>query len=194
MKYAIIIGLGVSICAASLQAAPAKLQSVYGKVFDAPGCKVEKFNMRDEAEPEGEAHNCPGPVSGVRTEYSFGGDWNPLTLIIDQKNYSLWEPMVEVGGFSGVGNRQGTIEWLFAPGKPRNRARLKALIVRFEGSVMGEDGNISGGRSQLSVIDLTPGKLCWRGNFNDNVSARKAAESGECKKPLEVETPIPVGQ
>jgi hypothetical protein len=191
MKFATIVGLGLGLCSTLAGAAPAKLQPVYGKVFDAPGCKVEKFNMRDEAEPEGEAHDCPGPISGVRTEYAVGGDWNPLTLTIDKKNYSLWSPMVKVGSFSGVGNKTGTIEWLFAPGKPRNRARLKALIVRFEGGVMNEDGNFTGSRSQLSVIDLTPGKLCWRGNFDTNAAAREAAENGQCKELIEIEAPAP---
>jgi hypothetical protein len=170
---------------ASAQAVPAKLQSVYGKVFDAPGCKVEK-DEGGENGPASEEYDCPGPVAGVRTILLTGSDWDNLTLVMDKKNYSLWEPMVAVGSFSGVGNRQGTIEWLFAPGKPRNRTRLKALIVRFEGAVMGDDGNFKGGRSQLAVFDLTAGKPCWRGNFDDNVAARTAAESGQCQAPLQV--------
>jgi hypothetical protein len=176
------------LLSSAADAAPAKLQPVYGKLFDAPGCKVD-IDEGSEDGPAGEEYDCPGPIAGVRTVLLTGGDWDHLLLKLDGESYSLWGPMADVGSFSGVGNREGIVEWLFAPGKQRNRARLKSFIVRFEGAVMGEDGNFKGGRSQLAVFDLTQGKLCWKGNFGDNAAARKAATDAPCKTMLKAEDP-----
>jgi hypothetical protein len=184
MHYKFLFAFACLALPTTATAAPAKLTSVYGKLFDAPGCKVDAYAGGDDG-PASEEHDCPGPIAGVRTILSTGSDWDHLAVVMDKKHYTLWEPMVAVGGFSGVGNRKGTIEWLFNSAKGRKRANLAGLIVRFEGAVMGADGNISGSRSQLAVFDLTAGKPCWRGNFNDNVSARNAAEAGTCKAPLQ---------
>jgi hypothetical protein len=188
MKFAVMIGLGAALSGTFLAAAPAKPTSVYGKLFDAPDCKVD-IAEGDENGPSSEEYDCAGPIAGVRTVLLTGNDWDHLWLKLDGKSYSLWEPMVSVGSFSGVGNRKGIVEWLFAPGKPHNRARLKSFIVRFSGAVMGEDGNFKGDRSQLAVFDLTQGKLCWKGNFGNNTAARKAATDAPCKTMLKAEDP-----
>jgi hypothetical protein len=179
--------LGLLICANAATAAPPKLQSVYGKVTDGPDCAFEE-SATDENDT---MYDCPGPVDGVRTLLHRGGDWDHLSLSVDGQRYSLWGPMVEVGSWSGVGNDKGVVEWLFTPGKPRNRAKLKAFIVRFEGTRLNADGEATGTNSQLAVFDLNVGRLCWKGNFADNASAREAAATAVCKAPLVPAEPDP---
>lgn len=182
-------GLSITICANAASAAPPKLQSVYGKITDGPDCAYEASAF-EESEL---MYDCPGPVAGVRTLLHRGADWDHLYLYADGQRYSLWEPMVAVGSWSGVGNKKGVVEWLFAPGKPRNRAKLKAFIVRFEGTRLNADGEATGTRSQLAVFDLNAGNVCWKGNFADNASARKAAVSSACKAPLVPSEPTSPG-
>ena len=173
------------ICASAASAAPSKLQSVYGKITDGPDCAYEQ----SATEENDIAYDCPGPVSGVQTLLHRGGDWDHLHLFVDGKRYSLWEPMIAVGSWSGVGNKKGVAEWLFMAGKPRNRATLKAFIVRFEGTRMNADGEARGNNSQLAAFDLSPGALCWKGNFATNVAARRAVTDGACKTMLEASDP-----
>ena len=172
--------LGLLLCANAALAAPSSLQPVYGKITDGPDCAYEQ----SATEENDILYDCPGPVSGVRTLLHRGGDWDHLSLLIDDQRYSLWEPMVAVGSWSGVGNKKGVVEWLFAAGKPRNRAALKALIVRFEGTILNADGDTKGTRSLLAVFDLSAGRLCWKGNFANNTAARKAATNAACKSGL----------
>lgn len=166
-------------------AASPGLQSVYGEIIDGPECAYEQ----SATEENDIVYDCPGPVAEVRTLLHRGGDWDHFYLIIDGHRYSLWEPMVAVGTWSGIGNKKGVVEWLFATGKPRSRAKLKSLIVRFEGTVLNADGEAMGTRSQLAVFDLTKGELCWKGNFPSNASARKAATSAVCKSGMRVSEP-----
>lgn len=177
LKYSV---LGLLLCTSGALASPAKLQSVYGKITDGRECAYEQ----SATEEKDILYDCPGPVAEVRTLLHRGDDWDHLYLTIDSHRYSLWEPMVAVGTWSGVGNKKGVVEWLFAAGKPRSRAKLKSLIVRFEGTVLNADGEAKGTRSQLAVFDLTTSKLCWKGNFATNAAARKAVINAACKSSL----------
>jgi hypothetical protein len=180
--------LAFTICASAASAAPTKLQAVYGKITDGPDCAYEQ----SATEENDLMYDCPGPVAGVRTMLHRGGDYDHLYMLIDGQRFSLWEPMVAVGAWSGVGNKKGIVEWLFTSGKPLNRSKLKAFIVRFEGTMLNADGEATGTRSQLAVFGLSAGSLCWKGNFPDNATARKAAINEDCRaalNPSEPETP-----
>lgn len=167
------------------QAAPAKLHSVYGKITDGPDCAYEQ----SATEENDLMHDCPGPTGGVRTMLHRGADWDHLYVLIDGRRYSLWGPMVAVGTWSGVGNKNGLVEWLFTDRNRRDRAQLHGLIVRFEGTALNANGDAAGTRSALAVFNLIAGKLCWIGNFKTNQEARKAARSTACKAPLSVSEP-----
>lgn len=180
MRYLPIAAL---VAATAAQAAPSL--SIYTKLADSNECAAEISALAGSG--GGEAYDCPGPVANVGTLLLTGSDWDHLHLLIDGKQYSLWEPMVAVGSWSGLGNKQGIAEWRFSGKKPRSRASLQAFIVRFEGTVMGSDGNAKGTRSQLAVFGLTPGKICWKGNYATNAAARKAATGAPCQKMLTAE-------
>jgi hypothetical protein len=186
MKPAYCAGLLASIVALAEPASAARLQSVYSKITDGADCAFEQ----SATEESDLMYDCPGPVAGVSTLLHRGADWDHLYLSIDGQSYSLWAPMVTVGSWSGLGNKKGLVEWLFTPGKPRNRAQLKALIVRFEGTMLDADGNAKRTRSQLAVFGLSAGSLCWKGNFGDNAKARAAVATTACKAPLEPETVV----
>jgi hypothetical protein len=177
--------LGLSVCAIAASAAPPTVYSVYGKITDGPDCAFEQ----SATEENDVMYDCPGPVPGVRTLLHRGGDWDHLYLFIDGQRFSLWEPMVAVGIWSGVGNKKGLVEWLFVTGKPRSRARLKALIVRFEGTLIDKNGDANATRSQLAVFNLNAGKLCWKGNFATNAAARTAVANAACKSDITVSEP-----
>ncbi len=181
-KDSLLLGCAFSLLlyANAASAAPAKLQSVYGKITDRPDCAYEV----SATEENDLMYDCPGPVAGVRTLLHRGGDYDHLYLFIDGQRFSLWEPMVSVGAWAGVGNKKGVVEWLFAAGNPRSRAKLKAFIVRFEGTRLNADGEAAGTRSQLAVFGLSAGGLCWKGNFADNVTARQAVVNAACEAPL----------
>lgn len=181
--------LGLSVCATVASAAQPTLQSVYGKITDGPDCAYEQ----SATEENDILYDCPGPVSGVRTLLHRGGDWDHLYLFIDGQRFSLWEPMVAVGTWSGVGNKKGIVEWLFANGKPRSRSNLVGLIVRFEGTVLNKNGDATGTRSQLAVFDLNAGAYCWKGNFAGNAAARRAVTTATCKAILEATEPDSTG-
>lgn len=164
----------------AVTAAPAKLHSVYGKITDGPDCAYEQSATQEDDL----MYDCPAPTEGVRTLLHRGDDWDHLYVLIDGKRYSLWEPMVAVGTWSGLGNKNGLVEWLYSDNKRRGRVQLSGLIVRFEGTTLNADGDAAGTRSALAVFNLSAGKLCWVGNFKNNVAARNAAQSGACKAPL----------
>jgi hypothetical protein len=184
-KLLSIFLLGSLLSADLVLAASPKLQSVYSKITDGPECAYEQ----SATEENDILYDCPGPVADVRTLLHRGDDWDHLYLTIDGARYSLWEPMVAVGTWSGVGNKKGLVEWLFVAGKPRSRASLKSLIVRFEGTILNTDGDAMGTRSQLAVFDLTKGGLCWKGNFAENTAARKATKHGVCKSEITLSEP-----
>jgi hypothetical protein len=171
---------GSALCADFAFAASPGLQSVYGEITEGPDCAYEQ----SATEEKDILYDCPGPVADVRTLLHRGDDWDHLYLLMDGHRYSLWEPMVAVGTWSGVGNKKGVVEWLFVAGKPRSRAKLKALIVRFDGTVLNADGEAKGTRSQLAMFDLSEGNLCWKGNFANNAAARKAVVNAACKSSL----------
>jgi hypothetical protein len=169
-----------SLAITSLAAKPAAENFTYSKLFDAPGCVIEK-SPDGGGEPESETYTCPGPVSGVRTELLTGSDWDHLYILLDGQKYSLWGPMTQVGSWSGVGNAKGLAEWGFAPGKPRTRGNLRSFIVRFSGTLLSNGGETQKQRSQLAVFGLNKGRICWRGNVGDNAAARALAATSTCK-------------
>jgi hypothetical protein len=162
----------------ALMLAAAPQTSIYTRLTNSNICAVEVSALAEEGGDE--KYDCPGPVANVGTLLHRGADWDHLYLRIDGQQYSLWEPMVAVGSWSGFGNKNGLAEWRFVGGKPKTRATLTTFIVRFEGTMLDKDGNGAGTRSRLAVFGLTPGSLCWKGNYVDNVSARKAAVSAPC--------------
>jgi hypothetical protein len=187
-KRGLLLGcvLSMSICA---NAAPLKLQSVYSKITEGPDCAYEQ-SATEESDIK---YDCPGPVAGVRTLLHRGGDYDHLAVFIDGQQFSLWEPMVSVGAWAGIGNKKGVVEWLFIGRKPLSRSTLKALIVRFEGTRVNADGEAAGTRSELAVFELNAGKLCWKGNFADNAAARRAVLNADCKAPLNPAEPDSAG-
>lgn len=184
MRFGYLLAPTLLFAAGAQAAGPT---SVYTKLTDSNECAAEISAL--EGNDGSESYDCPGPVAGAGTLLITGGDWDHLHLLIDGNQYSLWEPMVAVGSWSGIGNKLGIAEWRFKNGKTKSRASLQAFIVRFEGTVMGNDGNAKGTRSELAVFGLAPGKICWKGNFATNAAARKAATSGACKTMLKAETP-----
>lgn len=184
MRFGYLLASALIFAASAQAAGPT---SVYTKLTDSNECAAEISAL--EGSDGGESYDCPGPVAGTGTLLVTGGDWDHLHLLIDDKQYSLWEPMVAVGSWSGIGNKQGIAEWRFKNGNTKSRASLQAFIVRFEGTVMGSDGNAKGTRSELAVFGLTSGKICWKGNYATNATARKAATSAACKTMLTAETP-----
>ena len=89
--------------------------------------------------------------------------------------------MTQVGGLSGLGNKNGIVEWVFHTQNPATRDTLDGLIV---------DKN-NKNRNALAVFDLHKDRVCWKGNYIDNNAARKALESAKCKTPLIPETVQP---
>ncbi len=183
VSSAAIMALCLPLLSAPAIAAPT---SLYSKLTDEKTCKVTE-KSGEEGDPEFASYVCPGPVKAVQTKLDRGGDYDHLHLLIDGKSYSLWGPMLEVGGFSGLRGENPLGEWVFSSVKPRNRANLIGFIVRFDGAQLNADGNFSNNQSKLSVISLTKGKICWKGNADSNADARAMLANGACKTTLSPE-------
>ena len=179
MKIGILALAGV-IAAGGAQAADV---SKYTSVNDKKAC-VYKHSKASDDGPESCEFECKGPVAGVSTKLLSCYDYEHLFVRIDGKSYSTWGPMLAVGGFSGIANKNGMVEWLFSGGAEPSRASLKGLIVRFQGV----DQN-NKDRNALAVISLKPGEICWKGNYPANEAARAAVDNAACQTPLNEEKP-----
>lgn len=167
-------------------AGAAAFDSEYTTVNDKARCQF-KEEPSQNGEPESCRFLCDGPLPGLKTLLLSCHDWEHLYFHTDGKWYSTWSAMTKVGGFSGIGNKKGLVEWVFDARRPRTRHALQGLIVRFQG-VKG-DGETTG--NALSVFSLREGDICWIGNYADNVSARAALGEAECREPLTPEEKDP---
>lgn len=154
----------------------------YTRVNDRKACHFTQAKASNDG-PESCEYVCAGPVPGVRTKLLSCYDYEHLKFEIDGKWFSTWAAMTAVGGMSGLGNKQGLVEWDFAPGAA-GRAGLKGLIVRFSGI----DGE-SRPKNALSVFSLKAGEICWKGNYPTNEAARAAIDGAACKGELTPEKP-----
>lgn len=176
-KIAILAVAGGLGAAVGAQAADI---SRYSSVNDKKLC-VYKHSKASDDGPESCEFSCKGPVAGVSTKLLSCYDYEHLFVQIDGRSLSTWSAMLAVGGFSGLANKNGTVEWVFAPGAP-SRA-IKGLIVRFQG--VDQDNK---GRNALSVFSLKPGEICWKGNYPGNEAARAAVDGAACQTPLTEES------
>ena len=155
--------------------------SAYTSVNDRKACRYEETKASGDG-PISCEFRCPGPAPGVSTRLLSCGDYDHLFVQLDGGGYSTWGAMTALGGFAGLANRGGLVEWVFA-GPGRKRDNLKALIVRFQGTDA-ETGKV---RSALSVFSLARDGLCWKGNYPTNDAARAAVDSAACQAPLAAE-------
>jgi len=175
-----ILALAGAVVTGGAQAADV---SKYTSVNDKRACVYTHSKASDDG-PESCEFLCKGPVAGVGTRLLSCYDYEHLFVRLDGKSYSTWGPMLAVGGFSGLANKNGMVEWMFSGGAEPTRASLKGLIVRFQGV----DQN-NKGRNALAVISLKPGQICWKGNFPTNEAARAALDDASCQGPLTEEKP-----
>lgn len=164
---------------AAAGAAQAADVSKYTSVNDKKAC-VYKFNKGSDDGPDSCEYACKGPVPGVTTKLLSCYDYEHLYVNLDGKSWSTWGPMTSVGGFSGLANKNGMVEWVFAEGAAPSRASLKGLIVRFQGT----DAQTNKSRNALAVISLKPGQICWKGNYPANEAARAAIDGAACQSSL----------
>ena len=180
MRTITILALaGVLGAAGGAQAADV---SRYSSVNDKKLCAYKHSRASDEG-PESCEFSCKGPVAGVGTKLLSCHDYDHLFVQLDGRSYSTWGAMLAVGGFSGLANKNGVVEWVFAPGEP-SREKLKGLIVRFQG--VDQDNK---GRNALSVFSLKSGEICWKGNYPGNEAARAAVDGAACQDALKAEEP-----
>lgn len=158
--------------------------SRYASVNDKKTCAY-KHNKASNDGPESCEFACKGPVAGVSTKLLSCYDYEHLFVEVDGKSWSTWGPMLAVGSFSGLANKNGMVEWVFADGAEPSRASLKGLIVRFQG--VEAESNKS--RNALAVISLKAGQVCWKGNYPTNEAARAAVDGAACQGPLTEEKP-----
>lgn len=168
--------LAVVMGASAAQAADV---SRYTSVNDKKACAYKHTKASNDG-PESCEFSCKGPVAGVSTRLLSCYDYEHLFVKVDGKSYSTWGAMTAVGGFSGLANKNGTVEWLFASGAEPSRASLNGLIVRFQGT----DPETSKSRNALAVISLKAGQICWKGNYPTNEAARAALDGAACQSPL----------
>ncbi|MFT4097591.1 MAG: hypothetical protein QM651_10740 [Rhodoblastus sp.] len=153
--------------------------SRYTSVNDKKACAYAHSKAGDDG-PESCEFSCKGPVAGVSTKLLSCSDYEHLFVKLDGRSYSTWQAMTAVGGFSGLANKNGMVEWVFAGGAAPSRGSLKGLIVRFQGA----DAGSGKSRNALTVIALTPGEPCWKGNYPTNEAARAALDEARCQSPL----------
>jgi hypothetical protein len=162
---------------ASMPVSATELASRYTRANDKKICRYVSVAASAQG-PASCEFSCDGPVRGVTTRLLSCYDYEHLLFRIDGRWFSTWSAMTAIGGMSGLGNREGVVEWLFEPGA-RTRATLAGLIVRFQG--VDADGRQ---KSALAVFSLRPGRICWKGNFATNAQARAAAADASCEAPL----------
>ena len=156
--------------------------SIYTKAADTSkesSCSY-KETKESSAGPGDCEYICNGPVAQVQTRLQTCADYDHLWLKIDGVEFSTWEAMMQVGGFSGMGNKKSLVEWVFA-GKSHTRDNLLGAIIRFNGN---KDPNTSKSSSELAVFGLKKGEICWKGNVKDNEGARNLLSKGVCKEQL----------
>lgn len=173
MKRTAILALAGALGAAS--GAQGADVSRYSSVNDKKLCAYTHSKASD-AGPESCEFSCEGPVAGVRTKLLSCADYDHLYVQVDGKSYSTWDAMLAVGRFSGLANKNGVVEWVFAPGGAPSREKLNGLIVRFQG--VDQDNK---GRNALAVFSLKPGEICWKGNYPANEAARAAVDGAACR-------------
>ncbi len=173
-----VCGLGLA------QRASAADVSRYTSVNDRKACRYTEVKASQDG-PDSCEFRCDGPVAGVKTKLLSCYDYEHLFVQLDGKSYSTWGAMTSVGGFSGLANKNGVVEWVFDAGAPPSRASLLGLIVRFQG-VVSETGK---SRNALAVFSLRPGRICWKGNYPANEAARAALDGAACQSPLPEEQP-----
>ena len=184
MRSISALGLAAVLsCWAGAASVAAENLSVYTSVNDRKACSYKKTEASKDG-PESCEFRCDGPAPGVKTKLLSCYDYEHLFVGIDGKSYSTWEAMVSVGNFSGLANKSGVVEWVFAAGAKKDRANLKGLIVRFQGS-----DSESRSQNALAVFSLKPGGICWKGNFASNEAARAAVDDGACRAPLAADRP-----
>ena len=158
--------------------------SKYSSVNDRKTC-VYKHSKASDEEPGSCEFLCNGPVAGVSTRLLSCYDYEHLFVKIDGKSFSTWGAMTSVGGFSGLANKNGMVEWVFDDGSKPSRTNLKGLIVRFQGV----DSERNKSRNALAVFSLKAGAICWKGNHQTNNAARAALDGAPCRTPLTDESP-----
>ncbi|MFO1167100.1 MAG: hypothetical protein U1E19_03130 [Rhodoblastus sp.] len=176
MRFLALMGLATVLGVASAQAADV---SRYTSVNDRKACAYT-HNKASNDGPESCEFACKGPVAGVSTKLLSCYDYEHLYVKLDGKSFSTWGAMIAVGGFSGLANKNGMVEWVFAEGKEPSRASLKGLIVRFQGT----DAETNKNRNALAVMSLKAGQICWKGNYPTNEAARAAIDGAACQSPL----------
>lgn len=155
--------------------------SLYSKVNDKTVCKYTEIKG-SESGPDSCEYICDSPISGVKTKLLSCYDYEHLYFQVDGSWYSTWNAMTQIGGLSGLGNKNGLVEWVLNSKNKKDRDSLRGLIVRFDGV-----DPTSKRKSALSVFGLKKGEICWKGNFSSNESARKGL-AAKCKESLNPET------
>lgn len=163
---------------------PAQSSSKYTRVNDRAACQY-KEDKGEGGEPASCEFLCNGPVDGVKTRLLSCYDYEHLHFQIDGNWYSTWNAMLKVGGMSGLGNKNGLVEWVFDGEKPAARRDLQGLVARFNGT----NAETSKTEQALAVFGLQKGGVCWKGNYADNAAARAAVREAKCQETLEPEQP-----
>lgn len=158
--------------------------SVYTKVNDKKVCHYKEEKGEDKTIESCE-YLCDEPNNEIKTKLLTCADYEHLFFQIDEKWFSTWEAMTKVGGFSGLGNKKGIVEWIFKNKDNKKRENLEGLIVRFDGVQNNKNNNA------LAVFELSKKNICWKGNFSDNAKARLALKNESCKEVLEGTTKLP---
>jgi hypothetical protein len=152
--------------------------SSYTKVNDKKKCAYKPIDPKNVGSESCE-YLCDGPIKGIKTKLLSCSDYEHFYFQLDQNWYSTWTAMTSVGNFSGLGNKNGLVEWVFKDVKEKKREDLIGLIVRFNG-VDGDGRNVN----SLSSFKVEKSQICWLGNFNDNLLARRSFGSAKCKEIL----------
>jgi hypothetical protein len=155
--------------------------SQYTSVNDKKTCAFHEVQASDEG-PGSCEYLCEGPAPGVKTKLLSCSDYEHLYFQIGDKVYSTWHAMTEVGGFSGIANKNGVVEWVFKTKGSHKLEELAGLIVRFNGV----DQN-NKRKEALAVFAIGRDGVCWKGNQPDNEKARAALEQGACQETLRAE-------
>ena len=150
-----------------------KFNFVHTKINDKSVC-VFSETKGDASGPESCTFVCDSPSKEIKTKLLSCYDTEVLNLIVKGKSHSTQNSMMRLGGFAGLGNKNGIVEWI------KEGDRVVGLIVRFEGSQVDTDGKTLKPKSELAVFDFRNDKVCWKGNFVDNLKAREAFEKAAC--------------
>lgn len=176
MKSVLIL-FALTLSAASAQANDLVF-GIYQSITDPQGC----VRLIDEEAESGITFECPP----ARTDFPSvvlhrGNDYDHLLIVSGDVSFSTWEQMLQVGGFSGVGNEKGIVEWVGR--KIDGRILPEGLIVRFSGVANLESMEM---RSRLAVYGFNRDSItgvatgvCFKGLAKINEEARSLV-SGPC--------------